>query len=633
MPIVADVPIPSSLAAHEPLRRSLTLLADSQRKPRVDDLKAFSGLAVYSGFISDQSEYNTSQFGGSKWFEAVDKMRNHSTIGAIESLITLPLLATHWEVVPPKDAGSASKEAAELLNANLMSGLYRPFTEVVRTALLSLLYGVRLLNPRRRVEDNKILYDDFEDLLPHTYYQWFFENNRPISVTQRGTDTEGKTREENLKLSELVRLTWREEGGNPRGRPILFPIRGDWYRSEFISSVCVVAAARAGVGAWMGKIPREMWEDRELRNTIEDLLKKIQSKEGGAAVIPSEVAVEPINALRDGGIEGLMKLLDHYDTRMAKGALANLLQLGMRDVGTQALANVLFDMFILNVDGAGAFVRDAFNMQVVKPWHVWNYPGMKSAEFAQLQFTSTRFLLKRDELTKAVNEATTAGNLPQGAEEIQNYMRDVLGLPPAPEKKDDGKRQATAGNGRGNTSRLLLSSPDVSFIDRERERIAKQQDAFQRAMTAFLEKAQDKALDAVEDVAREYAKADAMQRGAVISKVHEIELKGMSEYASLIRSWLWDFYQKLRKRIEEESKQTLSAVSNETRQRITGMANDIAEKHFADLQFALRATADRVIASGASAAQVRQAVLNEYNLTASRNFIDLTDAGEKLMTT
>jgi len=603
---------------------------------------SIAGLQVTDGIIKD--EYNP-DLEGVKWFEVVEKMRNHSRLLAVESLINLPILSTVWTCEAPDGAGTKARVAAKELEINLFS-LAKPFTDIVRLGILSRFFGVRVLEPRWNIDGDRVLLLDLLDLAPQTYYKWRFENGEAIELRQRGYTDKGQIEERTLDLRNLLRFTWREEKGNPQGRADYRGIYGDWFRADFLDTILMVGAERAGVGVIKGTIPRAEWERVDFRNSVKNMLQAVRSRQSGAIVLPDDVVVEALKTVDKEGLSGLKDLAEFYRTGMAVGALMGILETGMHEVGTQALASVQLDYVIMVLDGTAKFVADNFTRQIIRRWMVWNYPGVPVSDYPFLKFISTRFVLNREAVIAAINAATTAGNLPVGALEIEEYMRERLGLP---ERIDDGEPAPEPGSPepdpeadaeqlarrRRNALRLRAASRYVTQaeIEAERKRLAKQEDRFSQDMREFLERIRAKAIATIEGLVDEYAGASDLQRGVIIQKVMTLELSGRAEYERLLTSWLRDFYQKARTRIASELPDVDAdgAISNAARSWINVKAEVLSEQHYAELRSGLRHATLEVMRAGLSVIGARQYAANEFRQKAGAAAADLGEAGQELI--
>lgn len=538
-----------------------------QRKPAADvrNVEAYSGLRVYAGSIV--TDYNP-DCRGVKWFETVDKMRSYPRVQAAESLMILPVqYANPRFELPATSRSTAAKEAQELLTRNLFEECRMNFVDVVRLALLARLYGVRVLVPQWTVRDGLVIVDDILDLLPHTYYQWKFENQRPVALVQQAMDPDtGEMKRVEIPLEQAIRFTWREEGGNPEGRSDARAAYPHWYTITFIESVVRVAIERAGIGAWKGTVSRELWENQTLRNEVKNILKALRSHQEGAVVLPEQVQIDVITAVEKQGVSVLTDVWDRFMREMTNALFASIFNVGMTDLGTSAWAEQLIRLAVVSLNSSARWLSQCVNNQLVRKWMQFNYPGLPPSEHPNLVFDDVMLVLSPRTLLDAWNMATQAGNLPRDDSELQKYMASVLGLP-----QPASTAQQTA---------MTAEEPDEIVLLSGRATEAD----FEMSMRDFLETVTADAQKAIAATIEEIRRSQPMQQGTAIARLQSLELKGLGQYEELLRKWLWRFFITAQQRVAKEYGQELPAVSNAMRQWLNVKSAAMARDHYENLR-------------------------------------------------
>ncbi len=113
-----------------------TVSAPRERSGNKRNEIGWGGAKVFGGIVLD--EYNP-DLKGRLALQIADKMRRTTgQIRALEQVIRLPIESTQWIVEEPRQAGSAEREAAELLRENLFDGMECPFSDVIREACLAI---------------------------------------------------------------------------------------------------------------------------------------------------------------------------------------------------------------------------------------------------------------------------------------------------------------------------------------------------------------------------------------------------------------------------------------------------------------------------------------------------------------
>ena len=515
------------------LPRPLARFFQRTTKPNTEPL-AIPGAAAYAAALTRLGEYNPKAQGQAFW-RAVEQMRNNSRIMALEYLLTLPIIATHWEV-RPAPSSRASQEAADLLNNNLFESAQKDLHELLRLGVLARFYGVRFIEPVWTIQDALSLVSDYIDIHPLTIHKLEFDAHGNLTaVIQRvQAQLNQAPREITIPTDRLVRFTWREEGGNPLGYPDLRSLYPDWYRLEFLYTVLQIAAERAGIGVWQAKVPRDLWDNDQFRSSLADITRRIRTHEAGAIVLPQDVALEVLSAIDKQGVDGIAKMIEHYETNLAAGVLANILQVGMRDIGTQALAETLFEMFLYQLNQTCKWLAHAINRQLIARWIAYNYPQLPPDEHPKLHYTDLRLLLKREATLNAIAQAANA-QLIQPDANLEDYIRDILSLPPP--------TQPT----RANAQR-----PDQPILQLQRDpQRAEQQ--FERAMTLYLEQIEKTVAPTLQTLIDAIRNAPSeTDRAAAIARLQTLELPARAQYESLVYDYLRAFATEARAALQRD---------------------------------------------------------------------------------
>jgi len=544
-----------------------------QRKPKPNtEQRVYPATHPAHAVLVRLGEYNP-KIQGREWFLTVDKMRNNSRIMALEYILTLPIVATHWEVYPPKNPSRVSREAAELLNKDLLERCRLTLHELLRLAILARFYGIRALEPVYGVDEGRVYLVDIADIHPATYHRIELdERGVPTRLVQR-VHTKDGVHEAVIPWGDLLVFTWRKEGGDPLGYPDLRPLYPDWYRLEFLYSVLSVAAERAGIGAWQATLPRNLYDNQALRSEMLAILKSIRSYEGGALILPEGVTVEVLKAVEHQGIESILRIAQHYETNLATAILANILQLGMREVGTQALAQVLFDMFLFQLNHTARWLADTINTGLVRQWMAYNYPQLPPEQHPNLQFTDLRLLLKREAVVDAVVKTIQSGVIPADAN-LQDYIRDILSLPPPSQSQSPVLQNPAPDRGR-----IHLQRRDP--LRRERE--------FQGALRAYLQSVQTELARQLNPLMAAVRSASSeSERAEAIAQLQAVRLPDGAQdyYESLVYDYLYRFAVEARAALQRDYNRNIDpdALPASLVAYLRAKAHALAEEHTARLR-------------------------------------------------
>jgi phage gp29-like protein len=567
------IPLPSPLARLLKLQRN--------PKPPTEPL-ALPGSAVYAAALSRLGEYNPKLQGQAFW-RTVEQMRNNSRILALEYLLTLPIISTHWEVRPAPNSAT-SQEASDALNHNLFETAHKDLYELLRLGTLARFYGVRFLEPTWQITNSTALIADYIDIHPLTIYKLNFDpRGNLISITQRvQTENTRTPAETEIPTDRLIRFTWREEGGNPLGYSDLRSLYPDWYRLEFLYTVLQIAAERAGIGAWQAKIPRDLWDNDQFRNALADTVRRIRTHESGAIVIPQDVSLEVLTAIDKQGVDGIIKMIEHYETNLAAGVLANILQVGMRDIGTQALAETLFEMFLYQLNQTCRWLTHTINRQLITRWLAYNYPQLPPNEHPKLHFTDLRLLLKREAVLNAIAQAANAALITADTN-LEDYIRDILSLPPPAQTTLDGRTSLLA--------RLPAPAHPTQTLQRNPQQAEQR---FEQAMTAYLEQIEKSVAPTLQTLITAARNApNETERALALARIQTLELPGRSQYESLLYDYLRTFAIEARAALQRDYNPNITPekLPESLNQYLLAKASTLARDHHEHLRAQLIYTA------------------------------------------
>lgn len=614
------------------MKTLLTRLLRLQRKPAKPPTEPLAkpGVASLSGLLQRLGEYNPN-LQGVQFYKIVDQMRNNSRILALEYLITLPIISTHWEVRPPNNASRLASEAAEQLQLQLFDIAKKSLYDLLRIGILARFYGMRLLEPVWTIADGRALINDYIDILPATLHAIEFNELGELqSITQivRNPRT-GAHDYIQIPASRLVRFTWREEGGDPLGYPDLRSLYPDWYRLEFLYSILQIAAERAGIGAWQARIPRDLWDNNAFREAINDILKKIRTQQAGALTIPEGVEITVLQAIEKQGIEGIIKMIEHYETNLAAGVLANILQVGMRDIGTQALAETLFEMFLYQLNQTARWLADNINRQICARWLLYNYPELPANQHPKLHYTDLRLLLRREAALNAIASVVSSGVLPTDAN-LQDYIRDLLSLPPPPTQTTHAPESA----------QLALSQPRNNFaklhptpltLARTREDAQREESRFENAMRAYLQTIEQAIAPQLQDILNAIRNAETEpSRARALARLQAIELPGRPQYESMLYDYLRHFAIEARAALQRDYNRNIAPnrLPESLNQYLLAKAQTLARDHYEHLRSQIIYTA---LAEALKSTPILTAVEIVRNITSQRLNTDLATLQDEAM--
>ena len=582
-------------------------------RPEVHREYGWGGAPIMAGVVRD--EHNRDLQGRAAVQMAARMRRADAQVAATYSIVTLPIRATEWSVEPGAK-GSAEQEAAELLQRNLFGGMEHSFDDFLREGLLAVYYGFRVpeivwdeeagLITIRKVAGRNLerierwLYDEAGRLVGYLY-----TGNRPVGYGLQEWSTQSSVWERvPVPLEKTLHFVWDREEDNPQGRGIWRAQYPHWYRKERYYKIVALGAERNYLDVPVGKVPEGTQE--EAVNAFLLQLARWRAAENAALVLRGEEAVEWHGSQR--GLMDIMPIIQHEDAKIAQVGLAQFMNLGQTQTGTQALAEELVDVFKMGEDAVARWFAATVNAQLVRRWTLANYgPALVGPRLVPAPLRG----LEVGALGPFLTAATTGGYL-HPLPEDEAKLRRLLQFPeipleqlqanaaqrqPAPGPNAQPRQMTEPGaraGGRecdGCRSRVFVESEAEQ--DARRERVRQEQDFADRAR-GVLETLQEGFLAALRPLVEDHQNRDKISKGIPLVQLAEVEVPGARTYAEFVRSYLWDVLQQGRKALALETGQDVGdrPVSNRLRSWVTAKAQVIADSHVGQLRSAVL---DRVL--------------------------------------
>lgn len=353
-----------------------------------------SGLPQFGGVVVVEDDPKLTGILGVRKF---DKMRRTDpTAAAMYAVLSLPIRRVAWTMKP--GGPTASDEAAAEFAQSAFDDCSHTFGDLISDICLMFPYGWSWfdMSMKRRSGGKRSLFDDgrvgFRKIAyrsPRRLSHWEFE--------EHSTDIKGmwqviypgeveRTNNEGLVLLPLSRsLLFRtsREGDNPEGLSVYRPaVRPFDFKRRF-EQVEGIGLYRRWAGFPMVTLP----EGATMRDDVasgevsdeqraEELIKAIYEDRQMGSYAPPGWAVD------FGGPEGtvdrtMSDTIIRKDAEMTRAILAQWLLLGLKEVGTQALATTLLDTFYLSCDAFLDSIAQELNRYAMSYLFRFNpWPGM-----------------------------------------------------------------------------------------------------------------------------------------------------------------------------------------------------------------------------------------------------------------
>jgi len=531
------------------------------------------GTSIWHGVITEEYVIDLS---GTKKYDVYKRMRNDSQVMATLLVMELPIRSAEWEVKPGE--GNKGEEIAEFVRENLFERMSITFDDFIRQALLMLSYGFMLFEKVFEVEDGYLKWRKFAPRMPWTISKWLTDENGGLAgVHQRVYgDTDADV---DIPVEKLLLFTNRMEGNNFEGVSFLRAAYKNWWYKDLLYKLAGMAAERTGVGVPYIQLPQG-WQpaDRDVAKTI---VKSIRANEEEGVVLPPGYNLD----ILQGKEFPYLDLIEHHDRMIAKSVLAQFLNLGQDRVGSYALSKSQTDLFLMSLRSLAKQICNVINRYAIKQLVElnWGADAPVPELFCKLPVQNI------DAIAEAAEKLVNASLLTPD-ENLEDFMRDVMDLPPRPEKGEEvGEPPESEEEIKQHERRehpIVLGEakrfwrPLTKYEDRESlVRLNEQWDIFEDLFSEQTEEVLEKQL---EDLRKQIEAAVAQ---ADMSKLKAVSPKYARELKKIIRDLFVQAAEWARDQVEREYRLRIPELANKivrwanARADIIGdrMANDIRE--------------------------------------------------------
>lgn len=382
---------------------------------------------------------------GRRGMEAYREMLdNDDIIGAIMYAIELLIRQVDWDVAPGGPT-EADRAAADFVR-ECMDDMSDTWTDTVSEILSFLPYGWsahEIVYKRRcgisrnpqlnsKYTDGLVAWQKLPIRAQETLYQWEYDGNDNLTalIQMPPPDYEFIT----IPAEKLLFFRTKSRKGNPEGRSILRNAYRDWYFKRRIQEIEGIGVERdlAGFPTLTAPEGMNIWDTDDpdmniIRARAEAIVTNIRRDSLEGIVMPFGWKLE---LLSTGGRRQFdtNAIIERYDTRIAMTVLADFVLLGHQDVGSFALSSNKTHMFAMAICSYLDIICEVFNSKAIPQLLAMNgdhFAGV--TDFPTLthgDVEDTDIGPLGDFLSKM-----TAAGLIVPDEEIEDYLREVSGLP------------------------------------------------------------------------------------------------------------------------------------------------------------------------------------------------------------
>lgn len=418
------------------------------------------GLRAYSGWVREEFLPNlVGRQAARTYREMAD---NSATVGAVLFAIKQSMRQISWRVTPSSDLPEAHA-AAEFVESCMddMSHSWEDFVDEMLTMLQygfaphEIVYKRRLgRHPGNGPDGKPLPPSKFDDgrigirKLPirgqDTIIKWFFSPDGGI---------EGMTQQPwvgqivDIPIEKLLLFRPQAHKGNPEGRSILRTAYRPWYFMTRLEEQESIMYERFS-GFPVLRVPMQLFEAAQSGdqlaiaqiNQYKKIVSNIRVDEQMGLLLPSNPYTNPdgtpSNVLQYGfemvspsggrAASSADTAINRYKLDIMTSMLADYLTLGHSARGTQSLAVTKVDLFFQAVEGWVQSAAAVLNTYLIP--RLWDLNNMDFEVMPQIEPDMPQ-RVDLDALSNFVLRLSQAGATLFPDEELENYLRDVAGMP------------------------------------------------------------------------------------------------------------------------------------------------------------------------------------------------------------
>lgn len=318
-----------------------------------------SGITIYGGVHWNVEDYNP-DLQNQNGMHVLDKMRNDTELASCLFRITAPIESAEWAITPAKK-GKRTDEIADFVRRCLFE--YIDFTEFLHNALLMLPFGCMCFEKVWGVDkDGFQCFAKLAPRMPKTFWQFNFDEEGLIGLTQRGFTPMDGWKTVTLPRSKVILFTWGKEGENFWGRSILRPSFMNWSYKQQILWVDAAGLERFGLGV-LEMHATESVTDPE-KEEAEKVAREFRSHE--RQFLHTSHKYLATFHYPPSGESRAIKSAEYHDQQMSRSTLQEWANLGASHSGSRAVAETKKDFVLLAYQGTAKNFEDTLLKDGIK---------------------------------------------------------------------------------------------------------------------------------------------------------------------------------------------------------------------------------------------------------------------------
>jgi len=375
------------------------------------------------------------------------EMRDNATIGTLLDAIKLPLLAADFDVVPGGDKPGDEK-AARFLWDNLNGMNKQSWRSHVEDCLSALDFGWAIGEVTlKKHKDGKLWIKNIDPRGQETLHQWKYGKDEDDKDDKSEDDeltafVQSDSGMFTIPIDKCVHIAYRGRKGNPQGKSLLRSLYRSYRFLKDLENLEGIGIERDIGGMPVAEMPENVYlQDPDLTK-LDETLESLRNDECAYIRLPAGVKLTPYASSSKAYDIGLV--IERKKKEILMRFFAQFLELGMSNVGTQALVEGSQDFFSVGIRSVQQCLLEAWNFQLVPLlFHYNHFAGM--TQLPEITWHDPGAV----DVKKFIDAYSTGvtSQLITPIREDEERARAMMDLPDLPEGEGEGNREPEPSGG------------------------------------------------------------------------------------------------------------------------------------------------------------------------------------------
>ncbi len=410
----------------------------NEKKP-LDSEVGLGGFKQYGGYVFDDLDQRLNGVQGRRVYREMKD--NDATVGAFLYACTSLIRAVDWHVDPAEN--DHDHQYAEWFKDTLFNMPEMTWDDTIGEIVEALAFGFSLLEiVGGKKPDGTIGLRKLAPRAQESIDRWEMDQTGNVitGVWQLPPNGGGLLF---IPLSKLLHFTTCYAKGNPEGRSVLRNAYKSYYFVDKIENIEAIGIERDLAGLPVMYAPTDVLADPAKKSELQRVVRDVKMNQQGGIVLPSDphrtnagdvsslarYRMELLSSSGSGGKVDADKIIRRHQAAMARSILADFLLLGGDGKGSYALSSNKTDLFTRSLQGVNNNICQTINRQLIDVlWAVNGFPIDMKPKLRAGNLSPVDLGALGDFLAKV-----SGAGVPLNDRETEDYIRDVAGLPPAPD--------------------------------------------------------------------------------------------------------------------------------------------------------------------------------------------------------